>query len=135
MHVKLPEDAVLIIELCSSGEGVRSDAERHEGFINDSAKSDVREETLPPLTPLSHSEKKLEEAMLAPGTPERAQMPVTPTTPTPAEPANIVPVSLQANALMLLASLAELPRMAGISQPGSEHPHRPRFGLGHPLCR
>ena len=73
---------------------MRSDAVREEGFTNESAKSDVKEETLPPLTPLSHSQKKLEEAMLAPATPEKAKMPVTPTIPPPAEPANIVPVSL-----------------------------------------
>lgn len=72
---------------------MRSDAVRNEDFTNDSAKSEIKEETLPPLTPLSHSQKKLEDALLAPDTPERAQMPVTPTTPPPAEPANIVPVN------------------------------------------
>ena len=86
------QDHISPTELSSTGEAVNSDAARTEEFNNDSAKTKIHEEALPPLTPLSQSQKNLEEAMLAPDTPERAQKPIVPTTPPPAEPANIVPV-------------------------------------------
>ena len=79
-------------ELSSTGEAVKSDAARTEEISNDSARTEIHEEALPPLTPLSQSQKNLEEALLAPDTPERAQKPIVPTTPPNAEPANIVPV-------------------------------------------